>query len=786
MTFDPKKLRILFATSAVVLLLLVVAIYAVNRNKEKTSPNAITANPLDQAIQSASNGFQFTKSTGGVTQFTISAKKTVQYKDGQRASLSDVRIIIYGVEGEAGGYDQIWGKQFDYDPQSGEVISKELVNIVLAAQGTPDVDPEKVGKGSMHMTAKGINFNKNTGLAHSEHGIEFDLPQGKGSAESADYDSKSHTITLQKNVKLTAKDLSDVTKKSQLKGAVIFASSAVVTDKPREAILSDVSMEAGDRKVEASHATLQLRSDKTLQRIIATGDVKLHVKGKSPVEATARQVELDFGIYSELLNTIVDHGLQFQVGGAKAMKGNADHAEFVFGQKDALQAIHTSGKVRLDMSGANSTKPGNAGSVPMQILAEAVDFTLHGNNELEEAITRGPAQLITSSIASGGKTAAQSQTMITADKFTAVFAEHNSLKSLTGAPNARTLTTTQGKPDRITMSRELYAEFDPSRNGNISKATQSGDFQYQEGALTAWATKGQYKAEDESFLLSGNPRVEDGNNGLAMTADSIRMDRKSGDARADGNVKSTYRAIGKSQVNDGALLGDVKEPIHATSAAMVYTRDTDVAKYSGGARLWQGTTQIQAPVITFDRYNKSLQASANAGDKSAIHTSFLQADKYGKTSQINITSSIFQYQEIDRNAYFSGGVKLQSSESLLHADHVDVMLKPKMNANDTAIRGASANNTGQIDTITAQGMVHLEEMRKSRKGDGEKLVYTANDGKYVLTGTAANPPSIFDAEHGQVTGVSLTFFSHDDRVQINGIENTRVVTHTTVKANEKP
>jgi len=81
---------------------------------------------------------------------------------------------------------------------------------------------------------------------------------------------------------------------------------------------------------------------------------------------------------------------------------------------------------------------------------------------------------------------------------------------------------------------------------------------------------------------------------------------------------------------------------------------------------------------------------------------------------------------------------------------------------------------GQIDTITAQGSVHLEELQKSRKGDGEKLIYTANDGKYVLRGTAATPPSIFDAEHGQVTGGSLTFFSHDDRVQINGIENSRL------------
>ena len=47
----------------------------------------------------------------------------------------------------------------------------------------------------------------------------------------------------------------------------------------------------------------------------------------------------------------------------------------------------------------------------------------------------------------------------------------------------------------------------------------------------------------------------------------------------------------------------------------------------------------------------------------------------------------------------------------------------------------------------------------------QKLVYTAADDKFVLTG---GPPSIFDAEQGKITGVSLTFFRHDDRVLVEG------------------
>ena len=60
---------------------------------------------------------------------------------------------------------------------------------------------------------------------------------------------------------------------------------------------------------------------------------------------------------------------------------------------------------------------------------------------------------------------------------------------------------------------------------------------------------------------------------------------------------------------------------------------------------------------------------------------------------------------------------------------------------------------------------------------GQKLVYTAADDKFVLTG---GPPSIFDAEQGKITGVSLTFFRRDDRVLVEGEASTPVVTQTRV------
>jgi hypothetical protein len=60
---------------------------------------------------------------------------------------------------------------------------------------------------------------------------------------------------------------------------------------------------------------------------------------------------------------------------------------------------------------------------------------------------------------------------------------------------------------------------------------------------------------------------------------------------------------------------------------------------------------------------------------------------------------------------------------------------------------------------------------------GEKLVYTASEDKFVLTG---GPPSIFDAEHGKITGDSLTFYNRDDRVLVEGGNSSPTVTQTQV------
>jgi lipopolysaccharide export system protein LptA len=80
-----------------------------------------------------------------------------------------------------------------------------------------------------------------------------------------------------------------------------------------------------------------------------------------------------------------------------------------------------------------------------------------------------------------------------------------------------------------------------------------------------------------------------------------------------------------------------------------------------------------------------------------------------------------------------------------------------------------------LDKIIASGSVVITE--PTRRATGEQLTYTASDDKFVLTG---GPPSIFDAEHGKITAVSLTLFRRDGRVVVEGDRKSPAVTETKV------
>jgi len=130
---------------------------------------------------------------------------------------------------------------------------------------------------------------------------------------------------------------------------------------------------------------------------------------------------------------------------------------------------------------------------------------------------------------------------------------------------------------------------------------------------------------------------------------------------------------------------------------------------------------------------------------------------------VNVTADKLSYVDSDRKAVFSGKVLVRSEETTITADTVDVFLLARGTQSD-------AQAGSRLDHIDGKGDIQIQQ--PNRKASGSQLVYTASEQKIVLTGSENKRPSMFDAERGQITGDSLTFFTHDGRVLVGSGESS--------------
>ncbi len=831
-------------------------------------------------IQQTADGFSISKSVEGRTQFTVSASKAVQFKEGARADLHNVKIVIYGKD--ASRFDRIAGDDFEFDPESGNVSAKGKVLIDLQAnpEGPRRSDqfaPEPT-RNPIHLETNGLVFNKNTGDASATGKVVFQTPQASGSAVGLEYIAKTGTMTLRSAVEMTV---------NRPQPIHLNADHGVITKQPHQVFLTDVHMTRTEQEARSDQATFFLRDDDTVDRILAEGDVESESLGQSPSQARmsgsnpsssiasstisssntsgstnpsprtrARSDRAEFfltGSRSLLTKAILTGDVRLTSEGAQeqqAQNPKAEPSEATAGKatlyfinnsagQQLLQTIHAEDGVRLTQknsqrgavaaatpqppssaisssaipaagaSTAASATPASGAARPaiapkttnqdVEMTAPVMDFIVKDGRLLESAETTGPPQIVIT------QPDANQKTVVTSAKFTATFTDKNRLDTLHGEPNAKIVSSlidagkagsAKAQPQRVSTSRMLDVVFLPE--GGVRSITQTGQFVYVGGAQKAWAQRGEYTTSDQLIVLTGSPRAVDGN--MTTTAETLTMNRVTGDAIAEGNVKSTYSDL-KAQP-DGAMLAS-SDPIHVTSHSMTAHRSSGIAVYTGDAHLWQDANVVVAPTLEFDRDRRSLFAhglSANgaspgetsatmglgsnrAGQNSApaqtldqpVSTVLVQVDKAGKVTPINITSARLHYSDPERKALFDGGVTATEIDATMTAQRMTVFLLPRSQSK----AGTNPATPGQVDRIIAEDQVVITQ--PTRHATGQHLLYTSADDKFVLTGGSSGTlPSIFDAERGKTTGDSLTFYRHDDRVLVEGREKSPAVTRTQV------
>jgi lipopolysaccharide export system protein LptA len=460
-------------------------------------------------------------------------------------------------------------------------------------------------------------------------------------------------------------------------------------------------------------------------------------------------------------------GVDVNATGEHAVRAQAQRIVADFTDDGHVRLVHALDGVHMTQPPSTTANSANAQAV--ELTARAVNFFVRNGDTLERAETIGPAH-VTATPTQTAQTGVKkpSKTVVTADKFQADFNKDGRLSGITGAPNAKMVTSTPGDPDRTTTSHEIKVAFDA--DGTVTSMVQQGAFEYHEAQATgeraAFAETAAYNPKDETLHLTGSPRVVEG--GMTTTADTVVLNRTTGEMEAQNNVKTTYSDL---KANSHGALFAAGSPVHVTAHNMTASRTAGQAKYTGNARLWQDANIIEAPTITFDRARRGMTAVASGNQP--VSTVLVQQDKSGKVTPIYVKSQRFEYNDTDAVGHFEGAVTLRASSGTMSGGRADVYLAKAGALTPEAAKTAQPG-AARLERIVAENNVRIEQ--EGRRVTGQKLVYTPADDKFVMTG---GPPTINDPEHGTIVGSSLTFFRADDRVLVEG-GASRTVTTTRV------
>ncbi len=769
------RLRRWLVIIAVLFTAMVAGMYFYARARQRDVLKEIP-NKLGFDIKQTAAGFQFSKSDGKRTLFTIQASDVKQFKLNGRAELRNVSIVLYGRDSSR--FDQIYGDDFSYDKKSGNITASGEVQIDLEANPKgltgPDQGTPKELKNPIHLNTRDLVFNQESGDASTLARVDFRTPQASGWAVGLHYTGKSNTLTFESQIHVTL---------GGQDAASLFATHGTITRDPRVIVLEHPRLERTAGTLHAEQATFILGPDNNVERVLATGDVKAEAKEliNDQMRVRADEAELLLTGKENLLHTSTLTGhVHLERTGSQPMQGDAGRVIVSFSGNNQVQKVHAEEGVRLAQHAAASDNLAASSTPPQDfdLTARAIDFFVAQGRRLDHAQTSGAAQIAISPAQALNPPNAQDatqRTVITAGHFDAKFAAtphaSNRLTSIHGSPNAKIVNSSAGLPDRVSTSQTLDATFLPQ--GGIASIVQQGSVAFGNGLATdkrtqAWADKALYTPSDRILILSGNPRVSEG--AMVTSARTIRINRTNDDAFAEGDVKSTYNEL-KEQPN-GALLSSAS-PIHVTAAAMTAHNSPAIALYEGHARLWQDANTIEAPSIQFDRDHRSLLAQGNAaqpvstvlvetrnqpdgpGEGKTRSGSETKANKKtaNKPSEtVAIRAARLAYADLDRRAHYEGRVMATGTGFTASAHTMDVYLRPRSQTSSSQ----SLTRPGQLDRMVAHGNVVV--FQPPRRAEGQTLVYTVADDKFVLTG---GPPSIFDAERGKITGVSLTFFRGD-------------------------
>jgi lipopolysaccharide export system protein LptA len=710
--------------------------------------------PAAADVEQQSAGFAFSKVEQNRTVFTVHASQATQYKGQSPSVLENVSITLYGQDG--GRHETIEARECSYEVRSGDVRCHGDVRIQLetaeAAKNPNDAD-------SIRMQTRDLLFNQQTGDALTNEPISFQFPGGEGQGEGIDYHSADQTIQIEHNVHLKL----SLPSGSNEMPATFEGSSLEFTRGDSTLRLSGPAIaRQGPQELTCDLLTLELDEQMRAKDLVATGSPQLRSTGpQGNVQTAAQAIRASFDPDGWVQRVVFEGsvtGLRQFAGEHDELK--AKRVEVAMDpQQNQPHEMNATGAVSIDVKTSAETQSLETASLHLKFAPGPRP----SSRRLESGETLAPA-----SVEWKGP---EEDTRIKALRLDAAFDGRGQFQKLLGHGNVEVDRQLGTQAPEHSTAQGLATTF--GRGGEWSSLALDGNVKFRQTDRVADAEHARVDRATDLIHLEGSPVVSDTQ--ARTTASAFQINQRTNDIRAEGPVQTVYfndspnttanaSAKGPQAAGHGAPPIQMGAgPAHISADKLSGNTSSGHLVYTGRARFWQGDAVLNADTIELWREDGRMRARGNVAAEMPQQPG---AHAKSQTPTLwDVRAPVLDFWNDLGKAQLRGGVDAISADSEMHSSMLDLFLAP-------AATGATGAGGRQLDHAVAVGSVMV--LQAGRRAVAEQGVYTASDGKFVMSG---GQPTLTDTTTDTTTvGRSLTFFVANDTILIDSRTGSRTLT----------
>ena len=667
--FTIERMRTLVLIGGALLVAAIVIFLAAGqwtrRFLSKDLPNRLGIN-----IEQQADGVNYTQTRKGKTIFRIHAARAVKMKIDGKTLLHDVKIDLYGEDGNRA--DTISGSEFEYDSNAGVATAAGLVEITMMRPGVrpaitqlkpgsskakPQADAGKAQKANpvsnqasgaaaneitdneIHVKTSGLVFNQKSGVATTAQRVDFALRQGNGNSIGATYDSEKGQLILDRAVELQVQRSGAQSGEGPV---TVHAGHAEFERGEMVCQLTQAQAEYTGGEAQTANALIHFREDGSVLRLDGSGGVDLstHTGGR----VTAPVGTLDFDENNHPHHGLLQGGTRLEMNQPdRQIVGASPTAQLTFDHEGQLSQVHMEQSVLFNSQQQVTTAKGASAQVHRSWKSQTADVAFapvavdsHGvathrpkqaQSHVEPRTIHGFGGVVVTSETSSDGVVTPSK--LSADTVVAELAPGGVLSSLSGTGHASFQEQTAEGAHQASSSDQLDVRFVPSSPTSAKSTTPSVS-----RAKAATDSEIASIVEVGHVVMVQDPpssrAVKTGQAGKSGSVSSAPSEIRATANRADYDGQSRILHLtGTPRVRDGALDMTANRIDFARASGDAFAHGDVRASWDSAGGQASTTSKVSLP-------GESLLGSGETGSdrNGPVHAVAVEAELHQATQEV--------------------------------------------------------------------------------------------------------------------------------------------------------